>query len=326
MTMKKYYKLALASCLTFCSIGSQAGIDTQTIQQTLNQAGLNAPVLGTQDSPLSGISTIKLGNGGQILISDDLRYLVAGSLEANPSSITPINPAMMADQPAGTPVSAAYKKALLANMSALPNMNEHSAFFHTNLPSLLWGVSGKGGVPFLVSKDGKYLASGDIGVLHDGQFSANDEAFEIAKNRHVLHALPEAALAIYPAIGKERAVVYVATDIHCPYCRMFHEKIHEFNQKGITIKAIGYPVYDESAKPMRKLWCETDNAKRATLLSAGMKGIFDKDTSCQSPVIDQTFLQTQALGIYATPAIYSDKGELFMGDFTGKSFYEFLGL
>lgn len=300
---------------------------TTTAQSVLAQAGLTDSIVKTAPSAMAGMRELTLSSGASFTISDDLTHLISGKIEKNPSTIMPIDPALMANQPVGTLISDEYRQALLANMHALPNLTEHSQFFYTPLADWLWGIAGKGSVSFLVSKDGRYFADSSFGQLVDQRLVLSDASFVPAKNRQILSKLSSDAMAVYPAKGKQRAVLYVATDIHCPYCRLLHQNIRRYNELGITIKAIGYPVYDESVVPMRQIWCETDNAKRAMLLSAAMKGIFAKDGNCQSPIPTQTLIDTQALEIFATPAVYNAQGELFLGDVTDlAAVSEFLGL
>ena len=134
-------------------------------------------------------------------------------------------------------------------------------------------------------------------------------------------------MAVYPAKTSERAVLYVVSDIHCPYCKILHDRIEELSLQGITIKVIGYPVYDESIEPMRQIWCESDNAKRSALLSAAFKGIMPSRAVCQGtdPLTD-TARHILALYVTATPAVYRADGSIFTGDLQGEALYHFLGL
>lgn len=301
--------------------------DNHVIRTTLTNAGLTAPIQSIVASPISSLTLLTLGNGQEpLLITDDLQYIIQGNIEPNPSKILDISK-QISTAAAGTPISNAHKTALLSNMTALKNIDDDAAFYHTNIKDVLWGVSASG-TPFLVSADGQYFINGEISVIKEGRFAGLDNDFETAKNRHVFSKLDEDTLTIYPAKGQQRAVVYIATDINCPYCRMFHHKIHEFNTKGITVKAIGYPVYDESHTPMRQIWCETNNTKRAALLSAAMKGIHGISNACQNDKnpIKHNQIMAHSLAVIATPAIFNEHGDLFQGDFTTDEFLEFLNI
>ena len=296
------------------------------VVRLLNEAGMTAPIKEVRPAIIGDMWQVRLEGSEPLLISKDKRYVLQGNIEKNPSPAVKIDNAIKQQGQAGHPITPAYKEALLKNMTALKNLNADTAFFYTNVAGLVWGVSGVGGVPFLVSDDGRYLINGEISVIDNGQFAGLDTDFEWTKNRHVLSSLDENTLTIYPA-KQQKAVLYVATDSHCPYCRLLHKRIPALNAKGITLKIIGYPTYDEAHEPMRQIWCETDNAKRAKLLSLAMTGIMPK-TLCQGDTNRLTANQkiAQSLAVVATPAIYRDDGVLFEGDFRGDELIEFLNL
>lgn len=300
----------------------------QSLRQTLQGAGLLVPIKNISPSGIEGLLLVALdGQQEPLLITTTADYVIQGNIETNPSPAQPISQHLLsAHQAAGTPVSPAYKKALLANMASLKNMTADSAFYHTNIASILWGVSGQGGAPFLVSRDGRKFINGEISGIEHGQFTGLDSKFERAKNRHVFGTLNQDTLTTYPA-KQSKATIYVVSDIHCPYCKIFHRHIPAFNAQGINVHIIAYPIYEESAEPMRQIWCQTNNQKRASLLNAAMQGVMPNQ-QCQNK---QNFMldnqkRAQSLAFVATPAIYRDDGELFEGDFSSDEFLQFLGL
>lgn len=329
--MNKLHALALALCLQMSVASSSALADTidhSHIKELLSQAGLSTPITHIEPSDLTGFGQITLAGGSQLLISDDLGYLIQGTASANPSPITPIAAEVRRTLPIGTPVSTAHKQALLANMTAMRDINDGAAFYHTGIKGILWGISSLGDTTFLVSDDGRYLMDGMMASLKGGKFQEHTPIFEAAKNRHILSSLQPSMMAVYPAKTSERAVLYVVSDIHCPYCKILHDRIEELSLQGITTKVIGYPVYDESIEPMRQIWCESDNARRSTLLSAAFKGIkLNNRAACQGadPLTD-TARHILALDVTATPAVYRADGSLFTGDLQGEALYQFLGL
>lgn len=329
--MKKVCTMMLALCLQMLILSSSALANTadhQQVKQLLTQAGLTTPIANIEPSALAGFMQITLSGGNQLLISDDLTYLIQGSPSANPSPATAIADDVRRTLPMGTPVTDAHKQALLANMTAMRDINEAAAFYHTGIRGVLWGISSLGDTTFLVSDDGRYLMDGMMASLKGGKFQEHTAIFEAAKNRHILGSLDESMMAIYPAKTHEKTVLYMVSDIHCPYCKILHDRIEELSLQGITTKVIGYPVYDESIKPMRQIWCEPDNLKRSALLSAAFKGIHPKHQSdCQdSDPLAQTARHILALNITATPAVYRADGSLFTGDLQGDALYHFLGM
>lgn len=324
--MKKYaLALTLALAVTTPTLANVNPATTQLLNQILINNNL-APADKVETTPVKGLLKVTPKGVLPLLMTADGRFVIEGDFEANPSPAVAIKPELLTHGKVGTPVSAEYKQALLANIRALRHMTADTTFFYSSVAGLIWGVTGSNGVPFLVSADGRQFINGDILMIKNGKVVGLDTEFEHAKNRHVLATLDQNTLTIYPA-KNPKATVYVATDINCPYCKLFHGKIAEYNAKGITVKTIGFPVYDASPEPMRQIWCETDNAKRAVLLTSAMKGIRPKN-QCQDSTNRLTANQkhAQALAIMATPMIYKDTGELFEGDFRTGEFERFLGI
>lgn len=78
---------------------------------------------------------------------------------------------------------------------------------------------------------------------------------------------------------------------------------------------------------MHDIWCKANPVERAALLSAAMAQNYPSN-HCKNQKNPMTAAQIRAhsLGIFATPAIYNDSGELFYGDFSEPEFLTFLGL
>lgn len=297
---------------------------TWHIKNTLKHIGLTSSVHTITNSQINGLLEVSLGSGEAFLVTPDARYIINGMPETNPSFVSPAKTSP-AKHISGTPIDPDHQKALYANLRAFESIDLDTVFFYTSIEGLLWAVANNG-TPFLISSDGQYVIGADIGVIEHGKLVGLDDEFEINKNKHTLSMLDEATLTMYPA-KTQRAVLYVATDIHCPYCRILHQKIPELNAKGITIKTIGYPVYDESFIPMTQIWCQQDNAKRANLLNLAMKGL-NATQSCQDKdsLISKNIALARPLTIMATPAIYNEHGEVFTAKISVENLMDFVRL
>lgn len=303
-------------------------IDTQ-IRQTLQNAGIKVPVLSIEPSRLPNMYRVNLDGQPPLHVTADGQYVIQGELQINPSP-TVTAPPKEANQPLGNPVSATLRQSLLANMSLLKNMNADTPLYYTAVNGVIWGASGEG-VPFLVSDDGKYFSEGEISVIQNGQLTGLDETFERLKNQNVLTQLDDSQLITYPATTAERAVVYVATDINCPYCRRFHRLIPELNAKGVTVKEIGYPVYEESFEPMRQIWCVQDSNQRRQLFEQAMtqdpeKLPLKQCANKQTNLLLGNRKIAAGLSVFATPAIFRADGEIYPANFESPEFLEFLGV
>ncbi|MDO5651035.1 MAG: thioredoxin fold domain-containing protein [Moraxella sp.] len=298
-----------------------APVDSE-IRQTLNRAGLTLPIASISSAPFANLYEVKiLGEEIPLYINTAVSHIIQGQISINPSPITPVQ---LPHGTSGSPITPAHRRALLANMSELGVISQDTPFYYTALDGVLWSIAD--GLPFLLSADGKYLLDGEISLIVNGQFVGLDQNFERQKNQHVFSMLDETQLITYQAIN-EKAVLYVATDVHCPYCRLLHKQYPMLNAQGITIKTIGYPVYEESFEPMRHLWCESNADTRKSLLNTAMNGIMPQPicTANQNNLVNNQHIAS-GLAIVATPAIYRADGALFEGDFQSEQLPKFLGV
>lgn len=298
------------------------------LRQVLTTAGIKTQISAIVPSKLPNMYQVDLVDQPPLHMSADGQYVIQGELQHNPSKRTSTQtPARSSRAQAGTPVSAATKAALLGNMSALKNMSPQTPFYYTAVPGVIWGATLEG-VPFLLSDDGQYLTDGEISVIKNGQFMGLDEDFERRKNQSVFQALDRSQLISYPATSSERAVIYVATDVNCPYCRRFHEQVAHLNSNGVTVHMIGYPIYEQSPEQMRSIWCQVDaSARRKALDTAMLTGkMTPAPASCRTDLVTPNRNTAAGLAVVATPAIYRDDGVLYQASFESPEFLRFLGI
>ena len=206
-------------------------------------------------------------------------------------------------------------------------MSAKTPFFYTAVPGVIWGATLEG-VPFLLSDDAQYITDGEISVIENGQFIGLDESFERRKNQSVFAILDESQLIIYPATTTEKAVIYVADDVNCPYCRRFHQQIPMLNAKGVTVNVIGYPIYEQSPEQMRGIWCQgSENSRRQAFDKAMLQGeMTPASASCNVDHVTPNREKAAGLAVIATPAIYREDGVLYQASFESPEFLEFLGI
>ena len=315
------------------TVNSQAtGTMSQSIdshlRQVLTQAGIKTQITSIVPSKLPNMYQVNLAGQPPLHITKDGRYVIQGELRKNPSKrVVTKTPVRSTSAQVGKPVSAAVKSAMLANTRVLKNMSAKTPFFYTAVPGVIWGATLEG-VPFLLSDDAQYITDGEISVIENGHFIGLDENFEKRKNQSVLATLDESQLIIYPATSPERAVIYVADDVNCPYCRRFHQQISMLNAKGVTVNVIGYPIYEQSPAQMRGIWCQTDeNSRRQAFDKAMLQGeITPASASCTADHVTPNRDKAAGLAVIATPAIYREDGVLYQASFESPEFLEFLGI
>ena len=298
------------------------------LRQVLTQAGIKTQITSIAPSNLPNMYQVSLAGQPPLHITEDGRYVIQGELKKNPSKrVVTKTPVRSTSAQVGKPVSAAVKSVLLKNTRALKNMSAKTPFFYTAVPGVIWGATLEG-VPFLLSDDAQYITDGEISVIENGQFTGLDESFERRKNQSVFATLDESQLITYPATSPERAVIYVADDVNCPYCRRFHQQISMLNAKGVTVKIIGYPIYEQSPEQMRGIWCQgSESSRRQAFDKAMLQGeMTPASASCNVDHVTPNREKAAGLAVIATPAIYREDGVLYQASFESPEFLEFLGI
>ena len=298
------------------------------LRKVLLEVGIKTEIVAITPSNLPNMYQVDLVAQPPLHITADGQYVIQGELNKNPSKrVISTTPARSNSSQIGQPVSAQTKSSILANMSELKNMSEKTPFFYTAVPGVIWGATLEG-VPFLLSDDAQYITDGEISVIENGQFIGLDENFEKLKNQSVFETLDTSQLITYPATTTERAMIYVATDVNCPYCRLLHKQMNSLNSKGVTVKTIGYPIYEESPEQMRAIWCQADDSSRRTALDKALLSgeMTPAPASCSTDFVTPNREKAAGLAVIATPAIYRDDGVLFQASFESPEFLAFLGV
>ena len=298
------------------------------LRQVLTQAGIKTQITSIVPSKLPNMYQVNLAGQLPLHITEDGRYVIQGELQKNPSKqVVTKTPVRSTSAQVGEPVSASVKSNMLANMAALKNMSAKIPFFYTAVPGVIWGATLEG-VPFLLSDNAQYITDGEISVIENGQFIGLDENFEKRKNQSVFASLDKGQLITYPATTTERAVIYVADDVNCPYCRRLHQQVPSLNAKGVTVNVIGYPIYEASPKQMRGIWCQADeDSRRQAFDKAMLTGeMTPASASCTVDHVTPNREKAAGLAVMATPAIYREDGVLYQASFESPEFLEFLGV
>ena len=304
-----------------------AAIDTR-LRQLLMQAGIKTQITTITPSNLPNMYQVNLVGQPSLHITADGKYVIQGEVQQKPGkrqvTKTPIR---NSSAQAGDPVSAETRAIMLKNMGVTNIADNHMPFYYTAVPGVIWSAS-LDGIPFLMSDDAQYITDGEISIIENGDFTGLDEDFEARKNRSVFSGLDESQLIIYPATTTERAIIYVATDVNCPYCRLLHKQMDTLNKKGVTVKAIGYPIYEKSPEQMRAIWCQADdNSRRIALDKAMLTGeMTAAPANCSADYVEPNREKAAGLAVMATPAIYRDDGVMYQASFESPEFLEFLGI
>lgn len=189
----------------------------------------------------------------------------------------------------------------------------------TEVPNFYW-VNLEGMAPIYTTIDGKYIVQGDLLRLGDKQIVNINDSFQSAISKKLLSELKNEDLIVYPAQGKTKHVVYIFTDISCPYCHKLHEHMDEINRKGIEVRYIAWPRGDQFIPAMESVWCSKD---RKAAFNQGIAGVELPAATCKNPVKDQ-YQMGLNMGVNGTPAIYSVDGVYLGGYMTADEIFKHL--
>ncbi len=179
------------------------------------------------------------------------------------------------------------------------------------------------GIALLVTEQGLFYASYNGEFFIQGKvYSVGSTVTDIAEESLAKIRLErlknfEDNMIVYKA-ENEKYVVSVFTDITCGYCRKMHEKMADYNARGITFRYLAYPragIKDRAGnltqgfKDLRSVWCSEDNATALTKAKSGT-GIAYR--ICEAP-IEAQFKFGRQIGVSGTPAIILSNGMMIPG-------------
>lgn len=119
--------------------------------------------------------------------------------------------------------------------------------------------------------------------------------------------------AIKVARGKGERVVYVFTDVDCPFCTRLEQTLQEID--NITVYNFMYPIdslHPAARAKQKAIWCAKDPV--AAWLDAILRRKFDPNAKgdCPNPV-DATVELGRRLGVRATPTFFLADGRMVAG-------------
>ncbi len=170
---------------------------------------------------------------------------------------------------------------------------------------------GYGGEVFYLTADGRYMLRGDL--LDLSTMRNLSEERRTAYRRTLMAGIdPTQTINFAPEPGPAKHVVYVFTDIDCPYCRRMHKRIADYNRLGIEIRYLAYPRSGVDTPSYYKavgVWCAED---RKAALTRAKQGETVPRLACDNPV-DEDMALADKFGIDGTPTLILEDGSVIPG-------------
>lgn len=154
-----------------------------------------------------------------------------------------------------------------------------------------------------VSKDGRYVLDGSVFDI-DNQQDLTESARATKRLAGLASVGADKRIIFAPADPKYSVTVF--TDIDCPFCRRFHDRVAEFNAQGIAVEYVFLPldIHPGADKKAEAVWCAKD---RKAAFTAAMSGADTGNATCENPVAETTRLARQ-IGVSGTPTILAADG------------------
>lgn len=240
------------------------------------------------------------------------RLFVAAAFTVAASAPSAQNAATFSDVAgSGAPTTAGGEEKIVRDAFAklAPTMKVE-AMAKSVLPGFYELVVNNGQVVYMTA-DGKYLVQGEVFDVAQKQ-SLTGRA-QAGLRLAALKNLPQNKRLVFaPANPKHTVTVF--TDVDCPYCRQFHKQISAYNQAGIAVEYVLFPlaIHPGADKKAEAVWCSQD---RNAAYTAAMNGQDPGKKTCENPVAETTALAMK-IGISGTPTVLNENGVQVNGNAT----------
>lgn len=238
------------------------------------------------------------------------KHLFAAAALTAVSSLACAQKAGSADAANGAAAAGGEDKAVRDAIAHLAPSAKVAAVAKSDLPGFYEVVIGNGQAVY-VSADGKYLIQGE--VIDVAQKTSLTGRAQAAWRFAALKDLPQSKRLVFAPANPKHAVT-VFTDVDCPYCRQFHKQIAAYNQAGIAVEYVLFPlaIHPGADKKAEAVWCSQD---RNSAYTAAMNGQDPGKKTCENPVAETTALAIK-IGISGTPTILNENGVQVNGNAT----------
>ena len=173
-------------------------------------------------------------------------------------------------------------------------------------------VNFRGVEPLFISKDGKYLISGDIfEITNEGLLNRSESRRDYSR-KSSLRSLDKAEFITFQPEQVKHSI-FVFTDVDCGYCRKFHSEINDYLDLGIQVNYLAFPragIDSASFNKIASAWCSSEPNKAITELKLGYE--IQKDVCVSNPV-KKHFDLGNSLGVSGTPSIITTEGKIIPG-------------
>lgn len=160
-------------------------------------------------------------------------------------------------------------------------------------------------------KTGGYFIAGDMYKIDENNL------INLQKEERIINLLSQIDLQdmiIYRTQGVVKNILYIFTDVDCPYCVKLHQEIPSLTQRGIEIRYLAYPrsgLYSPAFTKLAAAWCSADPHETLSKLQQG--GYTNMDDDCDDRMIEEQYVIGNQIGVNGTPSIVLPNGKVISG-------------
>ena len=162
-----------------------------------------------------------------------------------------------------------------------------------------------------MTSDGKYFLTGDLYKINsDGIVNLTQ-----IKKEEIVEILKNLTEFISFTADDKKYLIYVFTDITCPYSQKFHANIKNYNKLGISVNYLAYPIKgksSESFKKMENIW-NSQNQKENLIKFFNSDDQSNYIIKNNNNIVSKHIEIGNKLGVNSTPSIFFEDGTLVPG-------------
>jgi thiol:disulfide interchange protein DsbC len=167
---------------------------------------------------------------------------------------------------------------------------------------------------FYVSKEGRYIVSGEVIDLQQSQKNLTEETRKKAR-LHALKSLSDNYAIVFSPKNPQYTIT-VFTDVDCGYCKKLQSEIKQLNALGIAVRYLAFPRQGPQSATfhkMQKIWCAKDKKLAMEKAMDGSDQEIPQNPACTQDVLLKQLEMGMAIGLSGTPTILFEDGTLLPG-------------